>query len=144
MRLIAAATVQAASAQLPRRPQRGAAGEFSLGYETDARATLPAGVLTSAAAAARPPPPPARCRPPAAAPCLAMAAPAQQQVDQTLNPRVASLKPSKTMALTDLATKLKEEGRDIIGLAAGEPDVRPGGRPGLLLLPLLAAACCWW
>ena len=46
-------------------------------------------------------------------------------VDTTLNPRVAALKPSKTMALTDLATKLKEEGADIIGLAAGEPDVRP-------------------
>ncbi|EFN59424.1 hypothetical protein CHLNCDRAFT_48481 [Chlorella variabilis] len=43
-------------------------------------------------------------------------------VDTTLNPRVAALKPSKTMALTDLATKLKEEGADIIGLAAGEPD----------------------
>ncbi|KAI7836238.1 hypothetical protein COHA_009878 [Chlorella ohadii] len=47
---------------------------------------------------------------------------AATQVDTTLNPRVASLKPSKTMALTDLATKLKEEGADIIGLAAGEPD----------------------
>ena len=40
-------------------------------------------------------------------------------VDIALNPRVAALKPSKTMALTDLATRLKEEGRDIIGLAAG-------------------------
>ena len=46
-------------------------------------------------------------------------------MDLTLNPRVAALKPSKTMALTDLATRLKEEGRDIIGLAAGEPDVSP-------------------
>ena len=44
------------------------------------------------------------------------------QVDQTLNPRVAALKPSKTMALTDLATSLREKGVDIIGLAAGEPD----------------------
>jgi aspartate/glutamate/aspartate-prephenate aminotransferase len=44
------------------------------------------------------------------------------KVDQTLNPRVASLKPSKTMALTDLATTLREQGADIIGLAAGEPD----------------------
>jgi bifunctional aspartate aminotransferase and glutamate/aspartate-prephenate aminotransferase len=43
-------------------------------------------------------------------------------VDQTLNPRVAALKPSKTMALTDLATSLKERGVDVIGLAAGEPD----------------------
>jgi aspartate/glutamate/aspartate-prephenate aminotransferase len=44
------------------------------------------------------------------------------EVDQTLNPRVAALKPSKTMALTDLATSLKEQGVDVIGLAAGEPD----------------------
>ncbi len=43
-------------------------------------------------------------------------------VDPTLNPRVACLKPSKTMALTDLATSLKEKGVDVIGLAAGEPD----------------------
>ena len=43
-------------------------------------------------------------------------------VDPTLNPRVAALKPSKTMALTDLATSLKEKGVDVIGLAAGEPD----------------------
>lgn len=43
-------------------------------------------------------------------------------VDQTLNPRVAALKPSKTMALTDLARSLREGGTDVIGLAAGEPD----------------------
>ncbi len=43
-------------------------------------------------------------------------------VDTTLNPRVAALKPSKTMALTDLATSLRESGVDVIGLAAGEPD----------------------
>eukprot|EP00887_Chlorella_sp_A99_P005624 scaffold1.g5624.t1 len=43
-------------------------------------------------------------------------------VDTKLNPLVAALKPSKTMALSDLATRLKEEGRDIISLAAGEPD----------------------
>ena len=62
------------------------------------------------------------------------------QVDTTLNPRVASLKPSKTMALTDLATKLKEEGADIIGLAAGEPDVRSGAkRP---VLPRAANSSC--
>lgn len=44
------------------------------------------------------------------------------EVDTTLNPRVAAIKPSKTMALTDLATSLRERGVDIIGLAAGEPD----------------------
>lgn len=44
------------------------------------------------------------------------------EVDQSLNPRVASLRPSKTMALTDLARSMKEAGQDVIGLAAGEPD----------------------
>lgn len=44
------------------------------------------------------------------------------QVDLTLNPKVASVKPSKTMALTDLASSLRDQGIDIIGLAAGEPD----------------------
>jgi aspartate/glutamate/aspartate-prephenate aminotransferase len=63
-------------------------------------------------------------------------------VDRTLNPLVAGVKPSKTMALTDLATSMKEKGIDVsafytclsiqdwiyllhaqvIGLAAGEPD----------------------
>lgn len=43
-------------------------------------------------------------------------------VDLTLNPIVASLKPSKTMALTDLARSMRESGVDVIGLAAGEPD----------------------
>lgn len=43
-------------------------------------------------------------------------------VDLALNPRVAALKPSKTMALTDLARSLREQGQDVIGLAAGEPD----------------------
>ena len=38
-----------------------------------------------------------------------------------LNPRVASLRESKTMALTDLARSMKESGL-VIGLAAGEPD----------------------
>eukprot|EP00793_Prasinoderma_coloniale_P001251 PRCOL_00005023-RA len=40
----------------------------------------------------------------------------------SLSARVASLRPSKTMALTDLARALREEGKDVIGLAAGEPD----------------------
>ncbi|KXZ49472.1 hypothetical protein GPECTOR_21g698 [Gonium pectorale] len=43
-------------------------------------------------------------------------------VDTTLNPLLTSVKPSKTMALTDLATSMKESGIDVIGLAAGEPD----------------------
>ena len=43
-------------------------------------------------------------------------------VETILNPRVAALKPSKTMALTDLASSMREKGIDIIGLAAGEPD----------------------
>lgn len=59
-----------------------------------------------------------------AKPMASAAAPAESSaaVDTTLNPRVACLKPSKTMALTDLATSLKEKGVDVIGLAAGEPD----------------------
>ena len=44
------------------------------------------------------------------------------EVDQGLNPRVASLRESKTMALTDLARSMKESGLPVIGLAAGEPD----------------------
>lgn len=58
--------------------------------------------------------------------CRSMAAMQQpalaSEVDQTLNARVAALKPSKTMALTDLARSLRESGADVIGLAAGEPD----------------------
>jgi aspartate/glutamate/aspartate-prephenate aminotransferase len=34
-------------------------------------------------------------------------------VDQTLNPLLSSVKPSKTMALTDLATSMKESGIDV-------------------------------
>ena len=45
-----------------------------------------------------------------------------KEVETTLNPRVAALKPSKTMALTDLASSMREKGIDVIGLAAGEPD----------------------
>lgn len=43
-------------------------------------------------------------------------------VDETINPRVTALKPSKTMALTDLASSMRDSGVDVIGLAAGEPD----------------------
>ena len=35
------------------------------------------------------------------------------KVDTTLNPLVANVKPSKTMALTDLATSMKEQGIDV-------------------------------
>lgn len=43
-------------------------------------------------------------------------------VDQSIAPRVAALKVSKTMALTDAANAMKEAGIPVIGLAAGEPD----------------------
>ena len=36
--------------------------------------------------------------------------------------RLAAIKPSPTLAVTAKAAKLKSEGRDIIGLGAGEPD----------------------
>jgi aspartate aminotransferase len=40
----------------------------------------------------------------------------------TLSQRVQKVKPSATLAMTARAAKLKAEGKDIIGLAAGEPD----------------------
>jgi aspartate/methionine/tyrosine aminotransferase len=43
-------------------------------------------------------------------------------VDVKLNHRVAGLQISKTMALTDLASSMREAGQDVISLAAGEPD----------------------
>jgi len=44
------------------------------------------------------------------------------QLDISLSPMVAALKPSKTMVITDHATALKQAGIPVIGLAAGEPD----------------------
>jgi len=40
----------------------------------------------------------------------------------SLSKRVQKVKPSQTLAMTARAAKLKAEGKDIIGLAAGEPD----------------------
>lgn len=54
--------------------------------------------------------------------CNAAVAPSSPAVAKTLNPRVANLQPSKTMMLSDLASSLREAGKDIISLAAGEPD----------------------
>ena len=39
-----------------------------------------------------------------------------------LSTRVQAIKPSPTLAVTARAARLKAEGRDIIGLGAGEPD----------------------
>jgi aspartate aminotransferase len=39
-----------------------------------------------------------------------------------LSDALARVKPSPTVAITQLARRLKAEGRDVIGLAAGEPD----------------------
>ena len=36
--------------------------------------------------------------------------------------RLARVKPSPTMAITALATELKEAGRNVIALSQGEPD----------------------
>ena len=36
--------------------------------------------------------------------------------------RIAALSPSMTIAISTLASKLKSEGKDIIGFSAGEPD----------------------
>jgi aspartate aminotransferase len=39
-----------------------------------------------------------------------------------LSDAIGRIKPSPTIAISDLAKKLKAEGRDIIALSAGEPD----------------------
>ena len=39
-----------------------------------------------------------------------------------LNPRVAAMQPSATLAMTARAKQLRREGRPVIGLSAGEPD----------------------
>ncbi|KAG9450789.1 hypothetical protein H6P81_010754 [Aristolochia fimbriata] len=44
------------------------------------------------------------------------------KLDISVSPRVNSLKPSKTMAITDHATALVQAGVPVIRLAAGEPD----------------------
>ncbi|MEM9440243.1 MAG: aspartate transaminase, partial [Pseudomonadota bacterium] len=36
--------------------------------------------------------------------------------------RLSAIKPSPTIAVTNLARELKAAGRDVIGLGAGEPD----------------------
>ena len=40
----------------------------------------------------------------------------------SLSDRIQRVKPSPTLAVTALADKLRSEGRDVIGLAAGQPD----------------------
>ncbi len=40
----------------------------------------------------------------------------------SLSDRIQRVKPSPTLAVTALASQLRAEGRDVIGLAAGEPD----------------------
>ncbi|KAL6227797.1 hypothetical protein ACLB2K_001753 [Fragaria x ananassa] len=44
------------------------------------------------------------------------------ELDISLSPRVNSIKPSKTVAITDQATALVQAGVPVIRLAAGEPD----------------------
>ncbi|MEN9432814.1 MAG: hypothetical protein RLZZ422_403 [Pseudomonadota bacterium] len=45
-----------------------------------------------------------------------------KKLDIQLAQRVGRVKPSPTLAITALAAQLKAQGRDIIGLGAGEPD----------------------
>ena len=52
---------------------------------------------------------------------MAQAASTEATVDQTLNPLVATLKMSKTMALTDLARNMRESGVDVSIFAAQQP-----------------------
>ncbi|KAK9134335.1 hypothetical protein Syun_013665 [Stephania yunnanensis] len=44
------------------------------------------------------------------------------EIDTSLSPRVCSVKPSKTVAITDQAMALVQSGVPVIRLAAGEPD----------------------
>lgn len=46
----------------------------------------------------------------------------KMELDTSLSPRVNSVKPSKTVAITDQATALVQAGVPVIRLAAGEPD----------------------
>ena len=39
-----------------------------------------------------------------------------------ISKRIALIKPSPTMAITKLAAEMKAEGKNVIGLGAGEPD----------------------
>jgi hypothetical protein len=71
------------------------------------RCSAPASRLADAPALA-----PAPGRRAAAAPCRAAASPAGG-VERSINPRVASLNESKTMALTDLARAMKEAGKPV-------------------------------
>lgn len=67
-----------------------------------------------------------------------------REVDTALNPRVAALKLSKTMALTDLASSMREKGVDVVGLAAGEPDFDTPSQildAGIEALRLFLATC---
>ena len=42
--------------------------------------------------------------------------------DINLSDRVQRIKPSPTLAITSKAAELRAQGKDIIGLGAGEPD----------------------
>ena len=46
----------------------------------------------------------------------------EQAAQSILSQRVQAIKESPTLAVTARAAKLKSEGKDIIGLGAGEPD----------------------
>ncbi len=46
----------------------------------------------------------------------------ETELDIKIAERAASIKPSPTLAVTARAAKLRAEGKDIIGLGAGEPD----------------------
>ncbi len=43
-------------------------------------------------------------------------------IDTRLAERLKNINPSSTLAITSKAKKLKSEGRDVVSLAAGEPD----------------------
>jgi hypothetical protein len=65
-------------------------------------------------------------------------------LDTAINPQIASVRPSKTMVMTDLAREMRESGVDVIALTAGEPDfdtpapILEAGREALRCTPARA------
>lgn len=65
------------------------------------------------------------------------------ELDLSLSPRVNSVKPSKTVAITDQATALAQAGVPVIRLAAGEPDFDTPSVIAEVILLKLCPFCCF-
>jgi hypothetical protein len=54
--------------------------------------------------------------------CVPVQLPYESPVFNDLSRRVGAMKPSPTLAVSNLASQLRAQGRDVIGLGAVEPD----------------------